>query len=313
MCSPGPSDYYLNKEAINLYSSIFNGLSGIFKNVLPISGNKLYFIASDKELSPSICQLTALRNIKNIYVSPDFLADDLITKKSDEIISLMDRGIRQNNSSFPVACFHFQSYNFSKDLNEKIPSIILLFILFAVPFTAIKRKNMIMYFSASALAGFEIIVLLILQLIIGNMYQLTGLIIAGLMAGLAIGAGVNFNILNSVSVRLKGVILLSFYIIFGLIFNHLLQVKGSLPATGILVLSAFFPALITGHFFRELTKKEDNKSDSPATYSADLAGSAFGFIFIAGFAVPAFGIKISIFLLSLLIFAGFLFGTIKNK
>ena len=46
-----------------------------------------------------------------------------------------------------------------------------------------------MYFSASALAGFEIIILLTLQLTAGNMYQSAGLILASLMAGLAIGAG----------------------------------------------------------------------------------------------------------------------------
>ena len=56
-----------------------------------------------------------------------------------------------------------------------------------------------MYFSASALAGFEIIILLTVQIIIGNMYQLTGLVIAGLMAGLALGSGANIKSLNGLS------------------------------------------------------------------------------------------------------------------
>ena len=55
MCSPGPGNDYFNKESINLYSSIFNSLSAVFRNVIPIAGNKLYFIASDKELSVSFC------------------------------------------------------------------------------------------------------------------------------------------------------------------------------------------------------------------------------------------------------------------
>ena len=49
MCSPGPGNDYFNKESINLYSSIFNSLSSVFRNVKPVVGNKLYFIASDKE------------------------------------------------------------------------------------------------------------------------------------------------------------------------------------------------------------------------------------------------------------------------
>ena len=201
MCSPGPGDNYFNKESLNLYSSIFNSLAAVFKNVRPVVGNKLYFIASDKELSVSFCKLTEKRNIKNIYVSSDFLSDDLIIKKSDEVNSLMDHGIKQNRSAFPVACFHFQSYNFSKNLDEKIPAIVLMILVFAVPVLTIKRRNLLMYFSASALAGFEIIILLTLQLIIGNMYQLTGLVIAGLMTGLAIGAGADIQIAEFFFIR----------------------------------------------------------------------------------------------------------------
>ncbi|MCX6254207.1 MAG: hypothetical protein NTV31_06985, partial [Bacteroidia bacterium] len=313
MCSPGPGDDYFNKESLNLYSSVYNSLAGVFKNVKPVVGNKLYFIASDKDLSLSFCQLAEMRNIKNIYVSPDFLSDDLIAKKSDDFFSIIDRSIKQNRSAFPVACFHFQSYNFSKYLDEKVPAIVLMILLFAVPLLAIKRRNLLMYFSASALAGFEIIILLTLQLIIGNMYQLTGLIIAGLMAGLAVGAGADIKLLNSFSFRIKGIILLVFYSGFGLIYNYILALRSGLPAICLIILSAFLPALLTGHIFRELTMKTEGTQISSAIYSADLAGSAFGFILMSGVAIPAFGIKVSIFLLSSLIFAGFLFGIIRNK
>jgi spermidine synthase len=313
MCSPGSGDTYFNKESLNLYSSIYNSLADVFKNVKPVVGNKLYLVASDKELSVSFCKLTEMKNIKNIYVNSDFLADDLITKKSDEINSLMNHGIKQNRSAFPVACFHFQSYNFSKNLDEKIPTLILMILIFAVPVLAIKRRNLVMYFSASALAGFEIIILLTLQLIIGNMYQLTGLVIAGLMTGLAVGAGADMRLLNTFSFRIKGIILIAFYICFGLIYNYMLALKSGLPAVGLIIFSTFLPSVLTGNLFRELTIKPEGSATSSAVYSADLAGSAFGFILMSGFAVPAFGIKASIFLLSSLIFAGFLFGTIRNK
>ena len=103
-----------------------------------------------------------------------------------------------------------------------------------------------MYFSASALAGFEIIILLTLQIIFGNMYQLTSLVVAGLMAGLAIGSGYNFKILNSLSLRIKGIFLLIFYIGFGLIYIILLPLKDELPAFGLIILVSIF----TGTFYR---------------------------------------------------------------
>jgi hypothetical protein len=177
----------------------------------------------------------------------------------------------------------------------------------------IRRRNFLMYFSASALAGFEIIILLTLQLIVGNMYQITGLIIAGLMTGLAVGGAVDIRYLNSSSIWLKGIILLSFYIVFGLSYNFILTIKSVFPAIFLLILSGFLPAFFTGHIFRKLTINYDSGSTSSSVYSADLAGSAFGFIVISGFAVPALGLRVSIFLLSALIFAGLLLGTIRNK
>ncbi len=313
MCSPGQGDNYFNKESLNLYSSVFNSLASVFKNIEPVVGNKLYFLASDKELSLSFCQLAEKRKIRNIYVSSDFLEDGLIRKKSDEFKVLIDRNVKQNRSVFPVASFHSQSYNLSKNINEKVPAIVMIIVIFALPGITIGRRNILMYFCASALAGFELIILFTLQLIVGNMYQITGLIIAGLMTGLAVGSGKNISILNSFSLRRKAFFLMIFYIGFGLIFNYVVEIRSGLPAVALIVFSAFLPGLYTGHIFRELTLNTKALEISPAIYSADLAGSAFGFIAISGFAVPLFGIQFSIFLLSILIFAGILFGTKSNN
>ena len=313
ICSPGPGDNYMNKESINLYSSIYNSLAAHFKNIKPVLGYKLYFIASDKSISLSFCRLVTEKNIKNVYVNSDFLDDESILRKSEEVKALIDPQIQQNRLAFPVASFHSQSYQFSKSLGEKIPAIVLMIAIFALPVITIKRKNLLMYFSASALAGFEIIILLSLQLMVGNMYQLTGLVIAGLMTGLAAGSGINIRLLNTISLRNKVIFQILFYIIFGATYNYMVLIKSGMLSVVLILLSGFIPALITGRIFRELTFKPEGIADSPLIYSADLTGSAFGFIFISGFAVPLLGIQSSIFILSALIFAGILFGTVSNK
>lgn len=312
MCSPGPGDNYLNKESINLYSSIYNSLEDVFINVKPVIGNKLYLISSDKEISVSFCQLADIKKIKNTYVSSDYLSDELIVKKSNEVTLLFDNKISQNRSAFPIASFHFQSYFFSSNPGEKIPALILMMILFAIPAVGIKRRNMLMYFSASALAGFEILILLTLQLIVGNMYQLTGLIIAGLMSGLAIGAGFEIRLISKFSVRGQGLILIFYYLFFGLFYNSIFVLKSGFFAIAFLIFSAFVPALFTGRIFREITGKSEGLSAPSGVYSSDLAGSALGFILMTGIAIPAFGIQASVFLMSGLIFAGFLLGTLRN-
>ena len=313
ICSPGPGENYLNREAVNLYSSVYNSLSIVFRHVRPVVGNKFYFIASDEEISVAFCSLAAKRGIINTYVGPDYLSDDLIERKSAEAVSVLNTGIRQNTASFPVACFHFQSYNISKSLNEKIPAIILLVLAFALPLLAVKRRNLIMYFSASALAGFEILILLTMQLTAGNMYQFTGIILAAVMAGLAAGAGTEIRFLNSVPVRWKAFILMVLYIGIAFSFDLITDIK-VIPVTIILILLlALLPSYLTGHIFRELTGSGTTGSVAASVYSADLAGSALGFILISGLVIPAIGMKASVFFLAIMIFAGILFGTNRNK
>ncbi|NMB52098.1 MAG: hypothetical protein GX999_07215 [Bacteroidales bacterium] len=170
-----------------------------------------------------------------------------------------------------------------------------------------------MYFSASALAGFEIIILLILQLAAGNMYQLTGLVLAALMSGLAFGAGTNPYFLKKLSLKLKSVFLLVFYLLAAATFGYILQLRGTfLPVILILIL-VFLPSYLTGHIFNELTMHQRSVLASGSTYSADLIGSASGFVLMSVIIVPAFGITISIISLAILIFTGIIFGTASGS
>ena len=252
------------------------------------------------------------KGIRNTYVGPDYLDDDLIKKRSDEILSTIDHNIRKNRIAFPIACFHFQSLSFSRDLSEKGTAIALILLLFALPVISVKRNNLIMYFSASALAGFEIIILLLLQLAAGNMYQLTGLVLASLMSGLALGAGTHLSFLQSLSLRLKSFGFLLFYIFTAISSSFSLQITGIfIPAMRTRIITVP-PAYLTGHIFNELTLRQKSDSASGSIYSADLIGSASGFILISIVMVPAFGLTISIISLAMLIFAGIIFGKLQG-
>jgi spermidine synthase len=312
-CSPGINPNYFNRESVKLYSSVFNSLETVFKNVIPIAGNKLYFIASDKELSTAICSLVSRKDLNNVYVDSGYLSDDLIDSKSREVLFLMDSKIKFNRLTRPIACFYYQSFNLSKKLNEKIPAIILLVLLFAFSIRNFKPENAVMYFSASALAGFEIILLLILQLTIGNMYQIAGLIIAGVMAGLAVGSGIRIPFPDKKKVIIKVLLLIAFYTVAGFSIDIIIETDRHFILTVLLILSGFLPAVITGSFFRDLTSGQTADSDPSGVYSADLSGSALGFIAFSGLAVPLLGISVSLFILPVFILAGFLFRSVSRK
>jgi len=313
ICSPGSGENYYSKESVVLYSSIYNSLHAVFRNIRPVVGNKLYFVSSDAELSSSFCSLSDIKGIKNIYVNSDYLSDDLMEKKSADVIAVIDPGVKQNTFGFPVACFHYQSYNLSKNLNEKVPSVILLILIFVIPLFSVRRKNLIMFSCAAALSGFEIIILFVLQTAIGYMYLLTGMIIASLMTGLAVGSGLNLKRSETALMRIIPLSLITFYITTGFIFNMLARANSSWFSLTLLLLFIFIPAALTGQLFCIMTKRKGTYSDPSSVYSADLAGSALGFVIVSGLAIPALGIRITIILLSTLIFAALLFGTVTNK
>lgn len=303
-CSPGVNPNYFNKEAVRLYSSVFNSMKEEFANVIPISGNKLYFIASDSNLTTSVSSLVQEKGLQNVYVGPDYLSDDLIGAKSEEILSLIDPGVRSNSSERPVACFHYQSFHLSKDPGQKIPAFLILAILVIISAVNVRKNTSIMYFSAFALAGYEIILLLVLQLTVGNMYQATGLILAGLMAGLAAGAGVKTNLMLRRKILVLSGALVMIYLIAGLLTGAVINIQNNILITVILIIMGFIPAAVTGFFFRELTLPEITTAGPSKIYSSDLAGSALGFLLFSGFMVPLLGITYSLFILPLLILSG---------
>jgi spermidine synthase len=312
MCSPGSGSNYFNSESVVLYSSVFNSLSSVFKNVLPIVGNKLYYIASDESLTTTVCSRVDSLGITNSYVNRNFLSDDLVKMKSEEMISLIDRNTRQNSLLFPVACFHFQNYQMTMENQQRIPSLLLILLIFLSPLLTIRPSVMVMYTSAGALAGFEIIMLLILQSSAGNMYQFTGLILAGFMAGLALGSGISDPLLKYTGKTMVSAILILFYLITGMLTDKLLNINSLILEIIMILILSLIPSFLTGRMFRIMTEKRGTGSAS-MVYSSDMAGAALGFIAVSGFAIPLLGIRVTLLLLAALIFGGFLFGTISDK
>jgi len=311
LCSPGPSENYLGNEAIALYSSIFKSLSDVFSNVRPVMGDKIYFIASDGPLSVNFAELAEARGIQNYYVNKNYFADDLTETKSNEILELINIEAKANTISNPVACFFLQKYNLSKDSNDTTLTIVLVVLLFASPFILFKRSNIPMYFCAAALSGYEIIAFFLLQVTAGNMYRLSGLVITMVMAGLAIGASIGIKKLENKKMGTLLPYLTLYYLVIGTLLIPVISIVPMPNATLFIILTTLFPAIITGHIFRKLTYNNGIGPSTSMVYSADLAGSAIGFVVVSTVLVPLLGLRISIFILAAFVLFGWFFG--KNN
>jgi hypothetical protein len=91
-----------------------------------------------------------------------------------------------------------------------------------------------------------------------------------------------------------------------MLYNYLILPKNAVYNIIEIMIAGFFPAFLTGHIFSMLTRNPDEKTNSSTTYSADLAGSALGFIIISSVAVPFLGVKVSIYVLAAIVFGGLL-------
>jgi hypothetical protein len=173
------------------------------------------------------------------------------------------------------------------------------------------RKTM--YFNASSLAGFEIIILALVQITAGNIYQMTSLVLAVAMAGLAAGSVKNYRISGKLTPAFICFTSAVFFVIVAFLTDHLLLINNSRLASIILLLILFVPSFLTGALFRKLTYNDSEGSYSQAVYSSDLAGSATGFIMTAGLLIPLLGIKFALLLLAVLNLSAFLFGLKPDK
>jgi len=312
-CSPGSAENYYNYQSASLYSVIYNTLASVFKNIIPIAGNKLFFIASDGHLSTEICMLLENKGIKNIYVSKDYLNDDLIKLKSDEILSVIDHSAKVNTISRPVACFHFQSYNLTKDLGKILPSIVIMVILFVLPVFIIKPGNFPMYGAAASLAGYEILTLMAIQSVAGNIYHLTGLVIAVIMAGLSLGAWAE-SLLRVKNQKLVIMcILLLFYLFTFIIFNKIIVLNSIFAGILLFLVLSFIPSFFTGSLFKVMTEGKGENSGPSGVYGSDLAGSSLGFIAISGITIPLAGTAGTLLIISALILIGLIFAMFCRK
>ncbi|HCI54798.1 MAG TPA: hypothetical protein PK910_01740 [Bacteroidales bacterium] len=312
-CSPGPSENYYNDQLAMLYSVIFNTMGKVFKNVVPIAGNKLYFIASDREISTNICSLVNKKGIENIYVNENYLNDEIISMKTREILSVISQQSKINTLSSPVACYHYQTYTLTKDLGKIIPAIIILTLLFIFPIFTVRPGNLPIYAASASLAGYEILTLMAIQSTAGNIYHITGLVFAVIMGGLSAGALIKISAEYKTQLRIVMISLLVFYLSAYYLFNRIPSIDFQPIIILVFLTMSFLPSLMTGYLFKLISERGEKESIPAIVYSSDLAGSALGFIVISGIALPFLGSEVTLLILGLLIFIGLIFASFAHR
>ena len=188
--SPGCYANYVGPDLARLLASAGRTAKGTFRNLLVIPGGRVYFLASDGELSSDIAERIERqkipmrlmgRNYLDAMLAPDRLAD-------------MSRALAQPaaaNRDFSPVLYYYHLMHWVSQFKERFGLFegallaglgVYLFRLRPVP--------LVIFASGFAASALEVILLFGFQILYGSVYRQLGVIVTAFMAGLAVGAWV---------------------------------------------------------------------------------------------------------------------------
>jgi len=310
---------YMNESSRMMHSVYYNTLQKVFSHIRIIPGGKDYFIASDTPLDQSFLLNYQARGLDNTYVNPSYINEDLQKLRANQIMMdiLAETDINSDTKPYIFSSFlkHWLS-RFRVDYRI-IPSIIAVFLV--IVFIFLGPVNLGVFTSGFTSAALEFLLLIWFQVIFGFIYQMTGLIFAVFMAGMATGSFFRYKIIKSSTfasflglqgaMALLSVFVATIFLLFSsspfLHFSSapLLPLSSSLTQYSLMLLimvMVFTTGLLMGMQFSLSAKlrKSDIIKSSGESFSADLLGSAFGILLASVYFVPQFGLIVTGFILA---------------
>jgi len=295
---------YMSETSRMMHSVLFNTLQTVFGFIRIIPGDKDYFLASEISLDNSFLQKYPSVGFTNVYVNPSYINEDLQKMRSDLIMKDLIPEAPVNSDLKP--------YIFSLSLKQwlsrfkvdfrAIPIALAIFIVVAFLFLGPLNLGLLAGgFTASAL---EFLLLIWFQVMYGYVFQMTGVIFAVFMAGIAIGSVLMHLVKNR---TFKSFLAIQAIIaIFAALLAILMLVIPSNSAhwtiIPLILVLVFITGFLTGAQF-SLSGSLRNTSirqSSGEAFSADLLGSAIGIVLVSVYLIPQLGLPVTGLVLALL-------------
>ena len=317
-CRLPSSSNYLSSEEVTTQATIYNSLQAVYNYVMVVPAGLTYFIASDKLMALDYVKKLSDLGLENIYINTNYLNDDLMRFRSDQILATYSEIETLNYNFKPVVYIsyirqwlNYYDYNF-----WFIPLftciILLIFIISAKP------NSLAIFSSGFTGVGVELVLIIVFQVLLGYMYYFIGILITIFMAGLAFGSLISKKISpEKIGKQTFFLQLITGIFIIGLsgIFVFLEKLTSPLIIQFIIVLCMLSISILVGLQYGLSVTERKSKSAIIVSkiYSADLIGSALGSMITVVILIPFFGIYISLYCLAGLHFLTLLANFLKKK
>jgi spermidine synthase len=292
-----PAGNYMNESSRMMHSIIFNTLQAVFTHIRIIPGEKDYYLASDSSLDSSFLKKYSNEKFTNIYVNPSYVNEDLKKMRSKQIIDDLIPEAPVNSDLkpliFSLSLTHWLE-QFKID-HRVIPGIMALIVV--VAFLFLGPQNLGLFASGFTASSLEFLLLIWFQVMYGYVFQMTGVIFAVFMAGLAIGS-VGMHLLKKGTFR--GFLtfqagIAAFSALVAILMLVIPTISGNWTIIPLILVLVFITGLLTGAQFSLSGTLRDTsiRQSSGESFSADLFGSAIGIVLVSVYLIPQLGLPMT--------------------
>jgi predicted membrane-bound spermidine synthase len=285
------SEDYSGADAREVRTILRNTMLACFPSVLVLPLGRDVFLASDSTLRMDLAAAIAETGVPTLYANSSYIQDDLLALRTHRMTVLLERTSPINTDNRPVlmlAQIHYWMQFFSA--GSWIPALVFITaLLFLIRFDRVSFGVLSAGCSGIIL---ELLVIMMLQIGLGNMYKMVGAFIGVYMAGMSFGAFVAGNIRLTARRYAAVQCGLAIALLSSSMLQPYLSVESGPALAGLvgsLVLGSFCAGTV--FVFTSRLKSADPVVAGSQLYAVDLLGSAIGALFVGPFLLPLLGVQ----------------------
>lgn len=297
------SGSYVDAAGSKLLSINYHTLSQVFGHVEVVPGYATSFLASDSPITLDFPALLEKHALETTYVHPDYLDLNRITFDSDQLKERILLESPETNSDLRPRLFfsRLQGLESIYGSHTMLVSGILGALLFLVLLLVFPPQTKGMYISGFTGAGFQILLIMLMQSLFGFAYLVTPLMITLFMAGLVLGTRLWKPVWRSPGyLKLSGLMALMAMAAGAMVLLLKGEILSSNRLSGMITLGLLnvVPGMIVGSIYGmslALSGKEKGVHMG-RLFHADLAGAALGTFVPVVFLLPLIGVTFTFIL-----------------
>jgi spermidine synthase len=322
-----------NKNLENLCASVFKTLNEVFKKVIVLPEDEVFFFALNSESLSYSAEIFSKRfeerKIQTNFLTKDYINFRFKSERIEKALEIFEknRTSRENQIFHPVSYF-WQTLFWLDVFSSKFSNFFKNFAFFFLPFfasilllltiylTKKKMTQMNSLFSVAiagfSLMSFETILIFAYQVIVGYLYFRISLLISSFMLGMVLGVYFGNKKIKSGKIEISNLSISHFLLFcFSLILIPALIFLFKIPSLKIAEISLFLFSIFAGFFGGMvfplanqiyLSFEKEISKKTGIIYSSDLVGSSFGALIFPLILIPVYGVFLSLVLISFLNF-----------